>query len=285
MPCNTKVGCNVFICQPIIPKSANFKDFCIGEFRVSRPFSKSLPQLHRCICEPGNTFLSVPTRGAKIHTHEDSENQELCSVLEYSLALAAARESSYCNDSPNPCVFQHLGLGYLCLVSDYSVPLADVWKPIGFFQGKYEVSQTGKIRNVKTGCIRKLTLSRQGYINISIYHKGRYYSKRVHRLVANAFLGAIPEGMFVNHKDCNKTNNHVSNLEYVTHSENILHAHIHKRFKVGIHNPRAILKEKDVLEIRHLSGKVARVILARRFGVSYATIEHIQKRMSWKHLS
>lgn len=66
-----------------------------------------------------------------------------------------------------------------------------------------------------------------GYKNITVHNqdldKGVKFYK--HRLVAEMFLGGIPKGMQVNHKDGNKENNHVSNLEVVSAKENIKHMH------------------------------------------------------------
>ena len=53
--------------------------------------------------------------------------------------------------------------------------------------------------------------------------------RRVHRLVVESFIGPIPDGLEVNHKDLNKHNNNVSNLEIVTRRQNIIHFHANKK--------------------------------------------------------
>ena len=90
---------------------------------------------------------------------------------------------------------------------------------------KYEVSSCGRVRNIKTGRILKQFTNTQGYYVLSI--DGR--SKRVHRLVADSFYDGDHTGLDVNHIDGNKKNNHISNLEWCTRSENVRHA-----FKLGL---------------------------------------------------
>ena len=89
----------------------------------------------------------------------------------------------------------------------------------------YEVSSFGRVRNKKTKNIIRTFSSKDRPYPYFTYESMNYYKKnyRVHRLVAEAFIGPCPEDKEVNHKDLNKSNNHISNLEYVTRSENIKH--------------------------------------------------------------
>ena len=87
----------------------------------------------------------------------------------------------------------------------------------------YEINRNWDIKNKKTGCIRKLCISKRWYrvINVKVNDKYRLYS--VHRLVAKAFIPNplnLPE---VNHINWDKTDNRVSNLEWVTSSQNAKH--------------------------------------------------------------
>jgi hypothetical protein len=72
--------------------------------------------------------------------------------------------------------------------------------------------------------MRQATLPR-GYRFVSLYDSGVGRQEYVHRLVAAAFIGPCPDGMQVNHKDLDKSNNHFNNLEYVTSQGNMAHAH------------------------------------------------------------
>ena len=91
----------------------------------------------------------------------------------------------------------------------------------------YEVNSKGEIRNVKSKKPVKGYLEKNGYVRVTFENKclGRTVRTSVHRLVAEAFLpnpDNLPE---VNHKDSNRQNNDVSNLEWVTHSENMKHSY------------------------------------------------------------
>lgn len=104
------------------------------------------------------------------------------------------------------------------------------WKQVEGFNGRYEVSNTGKIRSInyrRSGSTKelKILVDRYGYPCVSLpmpNNKRKHFT--IHRLVASAFI-PNPEGKpEVNHKDGDKFNNHVSNLEWVTMQENQRHA-------------------------------------------------------------
>ena len=99
--------------------------------------------------------------------------------------------------------------------------MSTYWLPIVGFEDCGEVSNTGLIRN-KHGKIRKTNVSR-GYERVGFY--GGQETVFVHRLVARAFCSGFEDGLVVNHKDGNKLNNNADNLEWVTASENVQHAH------------------------------------------------------------
>ena len=103
------------------------------------------------------------------------------------------------------------------------------WKPIMGFDS-YEVSDLGRVRSVFNGATRvlKLELHKQtGYLRATLSARGttgKQYHRKVHRLVALAFLENPENKPEVNHKDANKMNCSVGNLEWVTSSENTVHA-------------------------------------------------------------
>lgn len=98
----------------------------------------------------------------------------------------------------------------------------------------YEVNQDGVIRHKRTKHVKKPRVDGWGYHQVSLSkgEHGKNYSKTVHRIVANAFIPGEHSDQQVNHKDGNKTNNHISNLEFVNGSENVQHA-----YDTGIRKP------------------------------------------------
>jgi hypothetical protein len=114
------------------------------------------------------------------------------------------------------------------------------WKEIKGYSS-YEVSNEGNIRNKETMQMVKPHKARNGYSLIKLYRDGKPFTRQVHRLVAMAFIGDV-EGLEVNHKDGNKANNNVENLELVSRSENIKHAYANGLMKD--HHPDVIPKKK-----------------------------------------
>lgn len=98
------------------------------------------------------------------------------------------------------------------------------WKKVKGFPN-YSVSDKGRVRDDKRDHIKARRVDRRGYSDISLYDKGKEFHKKVHRLVAEAFIDNPEEKEFVNHIDGNKLNNSASNLEWVTCSENTQHAY------------------------------------------------------------
>ena len=95
-----------------------------------------------------------------------------------------------------------------------------MWKTI--FE-RYEVSDDGVIRNKESKKILKTFINDKGYEIVSLWLNGKDKKFRVHRLVADAFISNPENKAQINHIDGNKLNNRADNLEWSTHSENIMH--------------------------------------------------------------
>lgn len=102
--------------------------------------------------------------------------------------------------------------------------MSEAWKPVVGFEGLYEVAPCGAIRNSRTLRWLSPSVKDDGYTSVKLFKDGRGYQKSVHRVVAEAYLPNPESKPQVNHKDLNKKNNDVSNLEWVTQGENLAHA-------------------------------------------------------------
>lgn len=94
------------------------------------------------------------------------------------------------------------------------------FRDIPDYEGVYEVSNLGRVKNVETGRILKPFKTTTGYLKVDLCKNGIRRSATIHRLVAYAFLPNPQNLPCVNHKDEDKTNNAVDNLEWCDHQYN-----------------------------------------------------------------
>lgn len=168
--------------------------------------------------------------------------------------------------------------------------MTEVFKKVYGYGGKYEVSNKGTVKSFyNAGRILKTEQIKNGYLRVKLCKNKLETKYLAHRLVAYAFLGAPPKDKpFVNHKDGNKTNNCVNNLEYVSAQENTVHAFntgLNENPK-GVEHPNNTLTEQQVLEIRDIRETTTLSLnnIARMFGVSKGCISGIVYKRTWKHL-
>lgn len=166
------------------------------------------------------------------------------------------------------------------------------WRPIEDYVGYYEVSNLGRVRNVRkqarrvVGKVLKVCDNGRGYKSVMLRKDGRSKRLYVHRLVAAAFLGPCPAGSEVAHLNHNRSDNRAVNLTYLTHYENVQHSKQLKRHAHGETCGHSKLTEKKVLEIRKLyeQGKHSQQSLANMFRVHQATICYVVNNKTWSHL-
>lgn len=101
----------------------------------------------------------------------------------------------------------------------------EIWKDVVGFEGKYKVSSLGNVINIKTNRILKCNKTTIGYTQVTFVCDGKSKSFHIHRLVGKAFIPNKQQKKQINHKDGDKTNNNVDNLEWVTSSENGIHSY------------------------------------------------------------
>ncbi|KKM23503.1 hypothetical protein LCGC14_1614590 [marine sediment metagenome] len=173
----------------------------------------------------------------------------------------------------------------------------EVFKEIKGFND-YAVSTQGRVRRLtkgpgaRAGRILKPLGNGKGYLKVHLTTGGKQVTRHVHRFVATAFLWPRP-GLEVNHKNGDKADNRLVNLELVTRSENHLHAYrtglrapSAAMGQVGEQNHKAKLCEDSVREIRALraSGMTHREI-GDRMGVARASITDVLNGKNWKHVN
>ena len=154
----------------------------------------------------------------------------------------------------------------------------------------YCINEYGLILNIRTRWCIKPSVSKKGYWQVCLTNKNTY---KVHRLVALTFIENKENKPEVNHKDGNKLNNNISNLEWNTTQENIEHKRINNLGKTlkaklsatGINNSQAKLEEEDVIFIRtNCVTKNDIKKFSKELDVSIATIYDIKNRRSWTHI-
>lgn len=102
--------------------------------------------------------------------------------------------------------------------------MQEIWKNVKGYEGLYEVSNFGRVKSLRKEKILKLGRDKKGYLIVGLCKNGKQRTFKAHRLVTEHFLNNPYNLPYVNHKDGNKTNNNVSNLEWCTQKENIQHA-------------------------------------------------------------
>ena len=170
--------------------------------------------------------------------------------------------------------------------------MKEEWRWIPEYEGRYEVSNLGRVRSYAR--YRKPRLLKpyhdpRGYVQMVFTVDRKPRTHWLHRLVAAAFITNPENKPSVNHINGNKADNSAANLEWATYSENTTHG-----YRTGLLKPPMIrgergyhkLTEKDVLAIRaeYVPRKVSHPKLAAKYGVDRRTIEAVLLRRTWTHI-
>lgn len=175
--------------------------------------------------------------------------------------------------------------------------VTEQWRAVPDTEG-YEVSSHGRMRRRERAIIGYI--ARGGYRKTKITYQGREQHVNFHRLVALAFFGACPDGMVVDHVDCDRDNNRVDNLRYITAAENVRRPFREGRGPVGNRHGRntkpecsargervntAKITEEVVREIRQLrdSGAFLHEI-GDVYGIGASQVCNIVNGRSWRHV-
>lgn len=162
------------------------------------------------------------------------------------------------------------------------------WRKVAGFP-LYEVSDDGQVRSYARTASRnpkplKTNERDDGYLQVKL-QGGTIKTFTIHKLVFDAFGGAYTGE--INHRDGNKKNNSIDNLEVMSRAENIRHSWaLGLRSHVGTKHPKAKFTDDDIREIRaaRSAGKTLTEI-AQRFGVHITAISKIARRETWAHVA
>jgi hypothetical protein len=177
--------------------------------------------------------------------------------------------------------------------------MEEVFKPVVGYEGYYEVSNFGNVYSVDREILtirgffekrkrRKMNFmyAKAGYVCVCLSRDNKNNRTFVHRLVAMAFIPNPENKPQVNHKDLNKANNRVDNLEWNTALENNKHAQLNKANSFGESHYRAKLTEEIVKEIRYIyrSQLYSFADLAAIYGVSAHTMRSLIIGKIWRNV-
>lgn len=169
----------------------------------------------------------------------------------------------------------------------------ELWKPIEKLEGFYEVSNQARIRSIphpsrrmRVGTIMKPCINSTGYL---IVRYRRPYERAVkamiiHREVAKAFIPNLKQLSDVNHKNGDKQDNRLENLEWSSHLENVRHAFRTGLVASGEARKHSKLTDKAVREIRkkYVPRLYSQYKLANEYGVSQSTVRFALMGKTWK---
>ena len=151
----------------------------------------------------------------------------------------------------------------------------------------YYISEEGYVYSEKSNKLLKYRKSSDGYWNYGLIFEKKLKFISAHRLVALTYLQIKHQKPYVNHKDGNKSNNHYSNLEWVTPSENILHAYrTGLKSNKGDKHPKSKLSEKLVLNLRERfkNEKLKYSDVAKEYNVRATTISKAVRGITFSHI-
>lgn len=179
--------------------------------------------------------------------------------------------------------------------------MTETWVEIKGYEGLYSVSNLGNVKseqritkrtsnlgNNANYCLKEKILkpwkTTKGYLEVTLRKENKACVFLVHRLVARAFLGEIPENLEVCHWNGVRTDNFVENLRIDTVSSNRLDMRRHKTDRRGAGHPLAKLTKEQVMEIRKNNSK-SQNALATRYNVARSTIWRIKHGISWGNIA
>lgn len=177
--------------------------------------------------------------------------------------------------------------------------MREEWRPVVGFEGLYEVSDMGNVRSldrqvkmigrwgteeVRSYRARQLKTHEcpNGYVRVVLSVSSKLTTRTVHSLVAEAFLGPVPEGQEVRHKNGRANQNRLENLIYGTRSQNRDDSRRHGTLACGERIAQSKITADDARAIRAAKGRMETI--ADAFGISRSQVRRIKQRENWAHV-
>ena len=162
------------------------------------------------------------------------------------------------------------------------------WRPIKGFK-KYLISDHGRVMSLcrNRPLIRKHEIDKDGYKRISLYIGNNCFHKTMHRLVLEAYKGPCPDGCESSHINNDRTNNHIGNLTWETHRQNLDRKKEHGTFQRGERHGMTKLSNVQVANIKKSlkRGALNQRQIAYFAGVSSNIVSNIKTGKTWKHIT
>lgn len=135
----------------------------------------------------------------------------------------------------------------------------------------YVIAEDGRIWSLRTGKLMSPVWRPDGYVGAHLWRDGKYHTKLVHRLLLQTYVPCDDKALVVNHKNFNKSDNRLENLEWVSQLDNIRHSNASRRNKT--HTPLEV-----EIKIVELFMTTRSAVLAEMFGININTVIRIAKR-------
>lgn len=150
------------------------------------------------------------------------------------------------------------------------------FKKVKGFDGYY-INDCGDVIGTR-GWKLKPSPDKDGYLKVNLYYeKGKYKTKRIHKLVAENFIGPIPDGYEVNHINGDITDNRACNLEIVTKKYNLMH-----QINTLKSNSKINYEIAKKIRLMYADGNITISKIAEKYNISDSQVQRIIKNKRWK---
>ncbi len=170
-------------------------------------------------------------------------------------------------------------------------------KDIPGWEGLYQVSKKGEVWSNRSAKWLKANVTRKGYVQVYLCNMGKGKNHRIHRLVASAWIPNPEAKPFINHKNLDKRDNRVENLEWCTNIENSHHymRSINKDFtppvwrpkkpdtQIGVYNSNCKMTVEEITAIRSSNESTQK--LADKYGLTQSYVSKIKRGVVWQSLA